>query len=257
MSAASDPQPDAPAGPDRAEPGAAEPEPGPFDAAEAAGFGGITWADEADGEPAGDEAPDDEPDRGADQAASDDADPAEPPSAAAAGGPPTNGGSPDNSAGGDRGGAGVVTDDISVEDLVQDLERVTTERDQYLDASRRLQAEFENYRKAVAKRELEARERANESLVSELLPVLDACDAALASGATDVEPVRASLIDALTKQGLARIDDADAPFDPERHDAVMHEPDEGGDGPIVAEVMRAGYSWKGRVVRPAMVRVRG
>ena len=122
-----------------------------------------------------------------------------------------------------------------------------------------LQAEFENYRKAVAKREVEARERANESLVAELLPILDACDGALASGATDVEPVRTSLVDTLTKQGLTRIDDADAPFDPERHEAVMHEPnaDGGGDGPVVAEVMRAGYLWKGRVVRPAMVRVRG
>ncbi len=144
-----------------------------------------------------------------------------------------------------------------MEDLVVDLERVTVERDQYLDASRRLQAEFENYRKAVAKREVEARERANESLVSEILPVLDACDGALASGASDVEPVRASLMDALTKKGLARIEDQDAPFDPERHEAVMHEPDEDGSGPVVAEVMRAGYSWKGRVVRPAMVRVRG
>ena len=59
---------------------------------------------------------------------------------------------------------------------------MTAERDQYLDASRRLQAEFENYRKAVAKREVEAQERANESLVSEILPVLDACDGALATG---------------------------------------------------------------------------
>ena len=47
-------------------------------------------------------------------------------------------------------------------------------------------------------------------------------------------------------------------FDPERHDAVMHEPAEGAEGgPVVAQVLRAGYSWKGRVVRPAMVKVRG
>jgi len=146
---------------------------------------------------------------------------------------------------------------ISAEDLVQDLERVTVERDQYLDTSRRLQAEFENYRKAVAKRETDARERANESLIAELLPVLDACDGALATGATDVEPVRTSLVDTLTKQGLTRIDDVEAPFDPERHEAVIHDPDGEGEGPVVAEVMRAGYLWKGRVVRPAMVRVRG
>ncbi|MEM8924940.1 MAG: nucleotide exchange factor GrpE [Actinomycetota bacterium] len=147
--------------------------------------------------------------------------------------------------------------EFTVEDLVQDLERVTGERDQYLDASRRLQAEFENYRKAVAKREADARERANESLVAELLPVLDACDGALASGASDVEPVANALVEALTKPGLDRIDGQDEAFDPSLHDAVMHEPSDDGSGPVVAEVMRAGYRWRGRVVRPAMVRVRG
>ena len=162
----------------------------------------------------------------------------------------------DTNAGGpaDAGAVG----SISVEDLVQDLERVTGERDQYLDASRRLQAELENYRKAVAKRETDARERANEALVAELLPVLDACDGALANGATDVEPVRTALIDALTKQGLDRIEGQDEGFDPALHDAVMHEPaEDAASGPVVAEVMRAGYRWRGRVVRPAMVKVRG
>lgn len=147
--------------------------------------------------------------------------------------------------------------DISVEDLVIDLERVTTERDQYLDASRRLQAEFENYKKQVLKREADARERANDSLVGELLPVLDAFDGALANGAEDVAPMRTSFLDAMAKQGLERIDPTDVPFDPTLHDAVMHEDASDVDGPVVAEVMRAGYVWKGRVLRPAMVRTRG
>ena len=146
---------------------------------------------------------------------------------------------------------------FSVEDLVKDLERVTVERDQYLDTSRRLQSEFDNYRKQVARREAEQRERAAESLVSELLPVLDACDGAVANGVEDVEPVRTTLIEALTKQGLERIEGSEEPFDPAKHDAVLHEPADEADGPVVAEVMRAGYSWNGRVVRPAMVKVRG
>lgn len=202
----------------------AAPQSGGAESAEAADTGGVTWADEhlADGDgssPGGDGT------SVAEQAEAD--------------------GAPDLS-------------QISVEDLVVDLERVSTERDQYLDSSRRIQAEFENYKKAVAKREVEARERANESLINEILPVLDACDGAVANGATDVEPVRAALVGALTKQGLGRIDDQDVVFDPACHDAVMHEPAEGEEeGPLVAEVMRAGYSWKGRVVRPAMVRVRG
>ena len=154
--------------------------------------------------------------------------------------------------------SGQAANDISVEDLVIDLERVTTERDQYLETSRRLQAEFENYKKQVSKRETEARERANDSLVGELLPVLDAFDGAVANGAEDVAPMRTSFLDALAKQGLERIDPGDGAFDPNLHEAVMHEDaDDVDDGPVVAEVMRAGYVWKGRVLRPAMVRTRG
>lgn len=156
------------------------------------------------------------------------------------------------------GSTGVPVDgSISVEDLVVDLERVTAERDQYLDTSRRIQAEFENYRKQVAKREQDARERANESLVGELLPVLDAYDGAMANGGEELAPMQAALVDALVKQGLERIDPEGGPFDPEHHEAVMHEEADDADGPTVAEVLRAGYSWKGRVLRPAMVRVRG
>lgn len=146
---------------------------------------------------------------------------------------------------------------ISVEDLVVDLERVSNERDEYLDSTRRVQAEFENYRKAVAKREADAIARANNGLVAELLPVLDACDSAIANGASDVEPVRTSLVDALIKQGLERFDPDGEPFNPEQHEAVMHEDGESDDGPVVAEVLRVGYAWKGNVVRPAMVRTRG
>lgn len=148
--------------------------------------------------------------------------------------------------------------EVSVEGLVSDLERVTAERDQFLETSRRIQAEFENYRKQVTKRETEARQRANEGLIGEMLPVLDAFDSALSSGVDDVAPMRTTLLEALAKQGLERIDPVEAPFDPNLHEAVMHEESDGGEtGPVVAEVMRAGYAWKGRVVRPAMVRVRG
>jgi molecular chaperone GrpE len=154
-------------------------------------------------------------------------------------------------------GPATTGDPISVEDLVADLERVSSERDQYLDTSRRIQAEFENYKKQVAKREVEARERANDSLIGQLLPVLDAFDGALASGASDVAPMRTTFLDALAKEGLERIEPAESQFDPNLHEAVMHEDGDETDGPIVAEVMRAGYVWKGRVLRPAMVKTRG
>ncbi len=148
-------------------------------------------------------------------------------------------------------------DPASVEDLVFDLERVSQERDEYLDGLRRLQAEFENYKKAVAKREADNRARANDSLVSELLPVLDACDMAIANGSEDVALVHTSLVEALTRQGLELLDPVGAPFNPEEHEAVLHEDGEEDGGPAVVEVLRVGYGWKGHVIRPAMVKTRG
>lgn len=131
------------------------------------------------------------------------------------------------------------------------------ERDQYLDSLRRLQADFENYRKRVARQQADIYERANEALVIKLLPVLDTADLALAHASGDeVVQLRGSLLDVLGKAGLERIAPEGGPFDPNLHDAVAHEPGEGG-AQEVAEVLRAGYRWNGRVLRPAMVKVRG
>jgi molecular chaperone GrpE len=89
--------------------------------------------------------------------------------------------------------------------------------------------------------------------------VLDTVDLAVAHGGGEaVEQVWLALTEALAREGLERIDPGGQPFDPQRAEAVMHEPGEGdGNGPTVAEVMRAGYAWKGRVLRPAMVKVVG
>lgn len=146
----------------------------------------------------------------------------------------------------------------SVEELIADLERTTNERDEYLDLARRTQAEFENHRKRVSKQQVDEVERSVASLVEQLLPVLDACDGAVSHGSADVEPIYAALLQTLEKQGLERIDPLEEEFDPNRHEAVMHEAaGEGDEGTVVSDVMRPGYAWKGRVVRPAMVKVRG
>ncbi len=146
----------------------------------------------------------------------------------------------------------------SVEELVEVLEATTRERDEYLDALRRNQADFENYRKRMMKQQADAAERSAADLVDKVLPVLDACDGAVRHGATEVEPIFASLLGVLEKEGLERIDPLGQTFDPNLHDAVMHEPSgEGDDGTVVDDVMRPGYRWKGRVLRPAMVKVRG
>jgi molecular chaperone GrpE len=144
--------------------------------------------------------------------------------------------------------------DISVESLIADLERVNAERDGYLDALRRTQADFENFRKQAQRRLDEAVQRSLSGFVQRLLPVLDACDAALSHGATEVEPILTALHQALEKEGLSRVAPVGEPFDPEVAEAVVHEPGGGGDH-IVTDVLRAGYLWNGRVLRPAMVKV--
>ncbi|MGH9226016.1 MAG: nucleotide exchange factor GrpE [Acidimicrobiales bacterium] len=134
------------------------------------------------------------------------------------------------------------------------LKRYEKERDEFREQYQRTRAEFENYRKRMLKQQTEHVERANEGLVEKLLPVLDNFDAAISHG-TGYEQVRASFLVMLAKEGLERIDPVGKPFDPSESDAVAHE--DGDGGPVVAEVLRPGYRWKGRVLRPAMVRVRG
>jgi molecular chaperone GrpE len=160
--------------------------------------------------------------------------------------------------------AGAATDletAVAAAEVAVDLElaAIARERDEYLDALRRLQADFENYKKRVEKQQKERVERAAGELVAKLLPVCDTADLAIAhGGGEEVKQVWTALFDALEREGLERIDPAGVPFDPTVHDAVAHQPGEGTTGgPEVVEVLRAGYRWKGRVLRPAMVRVRG
>ncbi len=135
---------------------------------------------------------------------------------------------------------------------------VARERDEFKGALQRLQADFENYKKRVVKQSEDLRERAAESLVEKLLPVLDTADLALShGGGEEVKQLAAFLFAVLEKEGLERIDNAGEAFDPTHHDAVAHEPGDGDGGQEVAEILRAGYRWRGRVLRPAMVKVRG
>lgn len=144
----------------------------------------------------------------------------------------------------------------SVEDILNDLERVTAERDEYLSLAQSKQAELENLRKRVARQQADEVTRRTASVVKNLLPVLDAFDYGVGHGDESLRPLQGQLLGILASEGLERIADADTDFDPEQHEAVAHEPGEDG-RQVVAEVMRAGYRWQGHLVRPAMVRVRG
>ena len=136
------------------------------------------------------------------------------------------------------------------------IDDVMKERDEFKDIALRVQADFENYRKRAASQMGDELDRALGKLVEQLLPVLDACEAAVAHGVEGVEQVWSSLIGALQKQGLEALDLSGKPFDPALADAVMHEEGDGSE-PVVLEVLRTGYRWKGRVLRAAMVKVKG
>ncbi len=133
----------------------------------------------------------------------------------------------------------------------------------YRDHLMRLQAEFDNYRKRVLKEQTRALELAAEPIVRRMLEVLDEFELALMAAEQKpdfdkflhgVELVYAKLVETLRAEGLERIEAEGKPFDPERHEALMGSG--AGDGePVVADVLRQGYTLKGRVVRPAGVRV--
>ena len=144
----------------------------------------------------------------------------------------------------------------TVEQLIEQLELVTKDRDEYLGVAQRTRAEFENFRKRMMKQQAEEVARTNAKLVESLLPVLDAFDYGVAHGDESLAPLRAQLLAALEREGLERLDpDSGDSFDRNEHDAVAHEPGDGGE-PVVAETLRAGYRWQGHLLRPVMVRVK-
>ena len=151
--------------------------------------------------------------------------------------------------------AEVPSEELSIEALVEQL---TRERDEFKDIALRVQAEFENYRKRSAAHLIDESDRNSGRIVEGLLAVLDACEAAMAHDMAGVEPIFSAMLTALQKQGLEVLDLVNTVFDPSVADAVVHEPaDVDGDETKVVEVLRTGYRWKGRVLRAAMVKVKG
>ena len=158
--------------------------------------------------------------------------------------------------------------DAELAEQADPREVLARERDEYLLALQRTQADFENYRKRITRQQEEQAARASQHLVDKLLPVLDTLDLAenhlkesfdVGEGAKALHASRAMLIDILSREGLERVDQPEVPFDPSVHDAVAHAEGDGGPGgeTMVEDVLRSGYRWKGQVLRPAMVRVRG
>lgn len=140
-----------------------------------------------------------------------------------------------------------------------DIEALIAERDSLREIAQRVQADFENYRKRVVSQTADDVDRATGRIAESLLAVLDACEAAFVTHPTEIEPLFNLLLSELKKQGLEVMNLQGQPFDPTLAEAVMHESGDGdGDGnSVVVEVMRTGYVWKNRVLRAALVKVRG
>jgi molecular chaperone GrpE len=140
-----------------------------------------------------------------------------------------------------------------------ELAKVGAQRDEFLALAQRTQADFENYRKRVARDSAAAQERGVAKLARELLPALDNLDRALDSAAEQdpllegVRLVRSELAAALGRVGIESFSPAGEPFDPEQHEAIVQQPVEGAKSGTVAEVYQPGYRLNGTIIRPARV----
>ncbi len=136
-----------------------------------------------------------------------------------------------------------------------DVAALVAQGEEYKDLAQRVQADFDNYRKRVQAQAQVDADRATGRLAEALLPVLDATEAAFLRHPDEVGPLLNQMLAELKKLGLEVVDLDGKPFDPEVAEAVAHEPGDGGE-PIVTEVLRSGYLWKGRVLRAAMVKTK-
>jgi molecular chaperone GrpE len=140
--------------------------------------------------------------------------------------------------------------------LSEELEAARRERDQYLDALQRLKAEFKNSRKRQERERVRVLSMASESLVQELLPVLDNLDRALEAGGDIREGVQATrdqLADVLGDEGLLPVASDGQPFDPNVHEAVMSQVSEEHEEGTIIQTFQRGYLLNGKPIRTAKV----
>ena len=156
-------------------------------------------------------------------------------------------------------------EDASPEQVERDLDELAEtkrERDEYLELARRTKADFENYRKRVAKETSEALVRGKAELARQLLPALDNLERALATGQDSsahealvqgVAMVRDELHSRLEGAGVEAFDPTGEQFDPQLHEALSTMPGEGTESGVVLETVEKGYRLNGQVLRAAKV----
>ncbi|HET9120638.1 MAG TPA: nucleotide exchange factor GrpE [Solirubrobacterales bacterium] len=162
--------------------------------------------------------------------------------------------------------AGPGTPDNGAADQVErdldELAETKRERDEYLEVAQRTKADFENYRKRVAKETSEALARGKAEMARQLLPALDNLERALAAGKDSsahgalvegVAMVRDELHSRLESAGVESFDPTGEKFDPQLHEALSTMPREGTESGIVLETVEKGYRLNGQVLRAAKV----
>jgi molecular chaperone GrpE len=148
---------------------------------------------------------------------------------------------------------------VPLQKLAERIAEVEQERDAYLNDLQRLAADFENYRKRVARDQERLVARAHERLVNELLPVLDDLERALEAAAEHEEAkleegvrlVHRNLAEALAREGLVEIE-TNGRFDPHVHEALLSQPSDAEEGSVI-DVVQKGYRLGDHVLRPARV----
>ncbi|HBV98121.1 MAG TPA: nucleotide exchange factor GrpE [Desulfotomaculum sp.] len=162
----------------------------------------------------------------------------------------------------DQPGSGESPGEADGDSLARQLDQERAKAEDYFNRLARMQADFDNYRRRVAREREELVKYAGEQIITALLPVLDNLERALSLRHDDVdkvyegiEMISRQIRDVLNSEGLEAVPAVGAQFNPEIHEAVMRE--EGGEHPenTVIEELRKGYSLRGKTIRAAMVKV--
>lgn len=157
-----------------------------------------------------------------------------------------------------------VAEAAEEETVNKELLELKKQSEDYMNRLLRLQADFDNYRKRVAREREDMYANALETIVSQLLPVVDNMERAVAAFRNDlldekyisgVEMVCNQLVEVLEKNGVKEIEALGKDFDPNIHHAVMQAPGEDEEENKVKEVFQKGYALGSKVIRPTLVKV--
>jgi molecular chaperone GrpE len=152
----------------------------------------------------------------------------------------------------------------TVKKLKEKLEAEQEKTKEYLNRLKYLQADFENYRKRVEKEVQEAVQRSNEKLVACLIDIMDDLESAISAGETTenkdallegINMVHKNLDKLLEKEGLERLECVGRPFDPNLHEVLVQVPTNNHESGTVLEEARKGFMFKGKVLRPSVVKI--